>query len=224
MDAFQTLWQRFHPDAVPVGRTLADNGTWNLTRFALLPNGRDSALSRGEFRSLIDRYNIITTEILRPDSKTWLIVPDRAAPEWAPPEAVDPAARLRLYRLKNRYRLTPRWEYYSADDKAVYTILAGEITWREHGFDRLFLDLYHDRLSNFILMSAETGAVVAPFMAGVYVSQPTPEALMAVVSAYSGWLPVPGQGLLRFNPAQVKPGGFQMSKAAAAALQRSLGN
>ena len=223
MDAFQSLWQRFHPDAVPVGRGLADNGTWNLTRFALLPNGRESAMSRGEFRGLIDRYNIIATEILRPDSPAWLIVPDRSAPDWAPPIAVDPTARARLHRLKNRYGLSPRWDYYSADDKAVYTILAGQITWREHGFDRLFIDLYHGRLDDFLLMNAETGAIFAPYLAGAFVSQPTPDALMAIVSAYYGWLPIPGQGLLRFNPAQMKPGGFQMSKACAAAIQRSLG-
>ncbi len=223
MDSFQTLWQRFHPDAVPVGHTLENNGTWNLTRFHLLPNGRDGWVSRVEYRGLISRFNHLATEILDAGAPVWLILPERSAPDWAPPEAVDPAAKKRIHRLKNRFGLTPRWDYYSADDKAIYTISAGEITWPEGGIARLFVDIHNERLSDIVLMNADTGAVVAPYGAGVYVSQPTPEALMALISNYYGWLPQDGKGVLRFNPAQMKKSSFQMSKSCAAAIQRALG-
>ncbi len=224
MDSFQALWQKFHPDAVPVGSTLAANGTWNLTRFHLLPNGRDAALSRAEFRGLLDRFNILLTEILGETQPVWLIVPDRSAPEWAPAWPVDAAARARFFRLQSRYKLQTRWDYYSADDKAVYKIEAGEITWRSHGFDRLLLQIYHEQIADIVLMNAKTGAVVAPYTAGVFVSQPTPVDLMNVVSQYYGWMPQDGTGLLRFNPAQMREGNFQVSKACAAAIQRAVGN
>jgi len=148
---------------------------------------------------------------------------DEIPPVLPPPEPVDPAARKRIHRLKHRFGLTPRWDYYSADDKAIYTISAGEITWPEGGIARLFVDIHNDRLSDIILMNADTGAVFAPYGAGAYVSQPTPEALIALISNYYGWLPQNGKGLLRFNPAQMKKSNFQVSKSCAAAIQRALG-
>ena len=223
MDSFQTLWQRVHPDAVPVGHTLEKNGTWNLTRFHLLPNGRDGTVSRQEYRQLIQRFNQLAGDVLDEGAPVWLILPEISAPDWAPPAPVDRRQQNRLYRLKRRFGLTKAWEYYSADDKAVYTISAGEFTWPEGGSARLFLDVHNERLKDIVLMNADTGAVIAPTVAGVYISQPTPEALMALISNYYGWLPQDGTGLLRFNPAQMKKSSFQMSKSCAAAIQRALG-
>ena len=119
MDSFQTLWQRFHPDAVPVGHTLEKNGTWNLTRFHLLPNGRDGTVSRQEYRQLIQRFNQLAGDVLDEGAPVWLILPEISAPDWAPPAPVDRRQQNRLYRLKRRFGLTKAWEYYSADDKAV---------------------------------------------------------------------------------------------------------
>lgn len=223
MDSFQTLWQRFHPDAVPVGHTLEKNGTWNLTRFNLLPHGRDGTVSRGEYNHLIARFNQLARDVLDEGTPVWMILPERSAPDWAPPEPVDPKLKSRLYRLKNRFGLKPSWDYYSADDKCVYTISAAEIIWPEGGCARLFIDIHHERLTDIVLMNADTGAVIAPGVASVLVSQPTPEALMALLSNYYGWLPQDGTGLLRFNPAQMKKTSFQMSKSCAAAIQRALG-
>jgi hypothetical protein len=223
MDSFQTLWTRFHPDAVPVGHTLEKNGTWNLTRFHLLPNGRDGTVSRQEYRQLIHRFNQLANDVLDEGAPVWLILPERSAPDWAPAEATDRKQEDRLHRLKRRFGLTKAWEYYSADDKCVYSISAGEFTWPEGGSARLFLDVHNERLKDIVLMNADTGAVIAPYTAGVYVSQPTPEALMALISNYYGWLPQDGTGLLRFNPAQTTKSSFQMSKSAAAAIQRALG-
>ncbi len=224
MDTFQALWQKFHPDAVPVGHTLARNGTWNLTRFHLLPNGREAALSRSEFRGLFDRFNILATETLGENQPIWIIVPDRTAPEWTPSTPVDHAERARLRRLRSRYRLSPRWEYYSADDKCVYRIEAAEAVWRPHGLDHLLMMNYYEHVPDMVLMNATTGAIFAPYVAGAYVSQPTPNELIALLSQYYGWLPMAGEGILRFNPAQMAKGSFQVSKACAAAIQKSLGN
>ncbi len=219
----QPIWQQFHPDAVPVGHTLANNGTWNLTRFHLLPGGRDAALSRPEYRSLIERFNKVTTEVLGDGEPFWLIVPDRQAPTWAR-EAPDPKARARWRRFRARYRLFWQWDFFSPSDNIVYKIEAAQHTWRPLHFDRLFLDIYNEKLADIILMNARTGAVVAPYVAGLFVSQPTPAELIQLISRYYGWLPIPGQGLLRFDPAQMQDTRFELPKSAAAALQKSLGN
>jgi hypothetical protein len=221
--ALQPIWQQFHPDAVPVGHTLAGNGTWNLTRFHLLPGGRDAALSRPEYRSLIERYNKVATEVLGDGETFWLIVPNRQAPTWAR-EAPDPVARARWLRFRARYRLFWQWDFFSASDNIIYNIEAEQHTWRPHLFDRLFLDIYNEKLADIILMNAKTGAVVVPYIAGLYVSQPSPAELIHLISRYYGWLPEPGQGLLRFDPAQMTDTRFELPKSAAAALQKSLGN
>ncbi|MBW8733707.1 MAG: hypothetical protein JF571_05260, partial [Asticcacaulis sp.] len=148
------------------------------TRFHLLPNGRDGTVSRPEYRNLIARFNQLANDVLDEGAPVWMILPERSAPDWAPSEAVDPTLKKRIHRLKQRFGLTTRWDYYSADDKAVYTISAAEITWPEGGCARLFLDVHNGRLSDIVLMNADTGAVIAPYLAGVYISQPTPEALM----------------------------------------------
>lgn len=223
IDPFQAAWQRFHPDSVPVGGSLRDGGTWNLTRFHLLPNGRDAAVSRGDFRSLLDRFNIIMTAVLGNDVPAWLILPDACNPDGQPIQA-EPVIRARMRRLKKRYGLTPRWEFYSAPDVCVYKVEAAPITWRERGLDRLLLDIYHGRVINAVIMNADTGAVIAPYEVGVYASQPTPQDLIGLVNNYYGWLPVTGDGVLRFDPAQMTSGKFEVTKACAAAIQKALGN
>jgi len=209
---------------VPVGQTFVDHGTWNLTRFHLLPNGRQAALNRQEFRGLFERFNILATEVLGENQPFWIMIPDRATPEWMAPSAIDKAQRARLRRLRSRYNLTQRWEYYSTSDKCVYRIEAAEFIWQPKRFNHLLLANYHEDVRDIILMNATTGAVFAPYIAGVYVSQPTPNELIAVLKQYYGWLPIPGDGVLRFDPAQMKSGTFEVSKSCAAAIQKSLGS
>jgi hypothetical protein len=222
IDPFHAEWQRFHPDSVPVGGSLRDGGTWNVARFHLLPHGRTVTVSRGDYRSLIDRFRIMATEILGEGGKAWLVAPDPTGPDGQPLNST-PKSRARFHRFKQRYGLTTRWQFYSTADGCIYNVEAGPITWHEESLARLFVDVYHQRLINVLLMNAETGAVVAPYETGVFVSQPTPEALMALVDRYHGWLPVTGDGTLRFDPAQMKSGNFQVSKSCAAAIQKALG-
>jgi hypothetical protein len=222
IDPFQAAWQHFHPDCVPVGGSLRDGGTWNLTRFHLLPNGRDAAVSRGDFRSLLDRFNIITTEVLGDNTPGWLILPEAYGPDGQPIHT-SRAYRSRMHRLKKRYGLTQRWEFYSTPDVCVYKVEAAPITWRQRAFDRLFLDIYHGRVVNAVFMNADNGSVIAPYEVGVYAAKPTPQDLINLVNNYYGWLPVTGDGVLRFDPAQMTKGSFEVSKPCAAAIQRALG-
>jgi hypothetical protein len=223
IDPFQAVWQSFHPDCLPVGGSLRDGGTWNVTRFHLLPNGRDAAVSRGDYRSLFDRFNIITTEVLGDNTPGWLIVPQPCNPDGTPIHN-GPATRARFRRLMSRYRMTERWQFYSATDVCIYKIYAAPITWRQRAFDRLFIDIYHGRVVNALFMNADNGSTIAPYEVGVYAAKPTPQDLIQLVSGYYGWLPVTGDGILRFDPAQMTKGSFEVNKACAAAIQRALGN
>lgn len=222
MNALQAYWQKLHPGSVPVGGMLKDGGPFNLTRFHLLPHGREAAFNRYEYRLLLERYNVIMTEVLGENEPVWLIVPVRNIAGRVH-RVEDPVEAARIRRLKRRYDLRTQWDFYSADQAVVYKIEAVQTIWQHDGFNRLLLQVYNDLISDVVFMNIRTGAVAAPYVAGVVVSQPSPKALMDLIAKYYGWLPPDGAGLLRFDPAQMKGGNFPLPKAAAAALQNSLG-
>lgn len=215
MDPFQSDWLSYHPNSWPIPHILRDTPDWNLTRFHLLPENRKTCRDRIELRYLIQRFNKVAETALGNGQPCWMVVLT------SPNE--NAAHRKRIARIARRWKLTPRWSFYSDTDRLSYSVLSYVVIWRPNMFDRIFLDIYYGRLWGVLWMNQETGAVVAPYEAGLEVSQPTPQKLMDLVSRYYGWLPERGLGLLKFNPAQMEDTRFTVSKACSEAIARSLG-
>ncbi len=227
MDPFHALWSRFHSGSVPVSHLLTEYTGWNLTRFHLLPDGRNAVYNHNELRGLLDRFNTLGAEILGENAPCWIVVPqigglDGYSADSAAVITEKHILRARLRRLKTVYGMEMRWEFHSTSDQANYSVFAAETIWRKDAFNRLFLHLYKERLADILWMNPETGAVFAPYDAGVDLSAPTPEALIDIVSRYYGWLPDNGTGFLQFNPKQMKSASFTVGKSCAAAIQKAI--
>jgi hypothetical protein len=69
-------------------------------------------------------------------------------------------------------------------------------------------------------MNKEHGSVFRPYDAGADISQPTPEALIARISSFYGWMPQDGKGFITFNQAQMATSKFQVTKSCAEAINR----
>ncbi|EGF91114.1 hypothetical protein ABI_25280 [Asticcacaulis biprosthecium C19] len=215
MDPFQIDWLHLHPNSWPIAHHLRDTPGWNMTRFHLLPESRKACRDHLELRYLLNRFNKVADTVLGNGEACWMVVLS------SPNE--NTLHRKRIARIAKRWKLTPRWSFYSDTDRLTYTVMANMVMWRPDHFNRIFLDVYHQRLWGVLWMNYETGAVLTPNEAGVEISQPTPQKLMDIVSRYYGWLPEPGLGLLKFDPAQMAGASFQVSKACSDAIARSLG-
>ncbi|MDI7773843.1 hypothetical protein [Asticcacaulis sp. EMRT-3] len=215
MDAFQIAWHRFHPGLFPLGHLLRDATHWNATRFHLLPDDRAAAHSRDELRLLIERYNTMGTASLGEDEPCWLVVaqsPNQNKAHWT-----------RMNRIKQRYAMQAGWEFYSTTDHLNYTVWSGDVRWRANSFNRLLLHIYHQDIWDVIWVRKSDGAVFHAYECGVDVSQPTPQALIDLVSRYYGWLAQSDRGYLKFNPKQMAGVKFQVSKPCAEAINRLTG-
>lgn len=193
---------------------LKDSQGWNLTRFHLLPQGRAAARDHLELRSLLDRYNALGDVALGQEQACWLIILK------SPNEDARHSARRR--RVQARYNMRPGWSFYSDSDRLSYEVQAAQVTWRAGHFNRLLLHIYQRRLWDIMWMNAATGAIFAPYEAGVEVSKPTPQGLMGVISAHYGWLPQDGQGFVNFNPAQMQGTSFRVTKPCSEAISRAI--
>jgi hypothetical protein len=212
MDRFKADWKSFHPNTPPVGHLLRDAEGWNVTRFHLLPDGRKTAHNRDELHSLLKRFNTVATATLGEDAPCYLIALQ------SPNQ--DARHRQRFERLKSRYNLTPGWEFHQASDNLTYTVCSGDVTWQTNGFNRILLHIYQTELWDVIWMNKATGAVFRPYDAGADISQPTPNDLIARISAFYGWMPQNGLGFIRFNQAQMATAKFQVTKPCAEAIQK----
>lgn len=213
IDDFETNWRRFHPGRFPLGHMLRHADNWNGTRFHLLPDNRAAVASRAEFRALIERYNTMGTATLGADAQCWLVLVQ------SPNQ--DVKSRARMNRIKKRYDMQAGWQFFSATDNLSYTVWTAKVEWRENAFNRLLIQTYHQDIWDVLWMRASDGAIFYPYGSGVDVSQPTPQALIDLVSRYYGWLPVPGAGgYLKFNPKQMQDVRFEVSKPCADAINR----
>lgn len=212
---FQQAWETFHGNDQPVGHLLENCAGWNLARFHLLPDSRANAHSHDELRALLMRYNRMAVAVLG-DGEPCFMVMLQTVNQNATQTA-------RLNRLKKRHGLRFSMSFHNASDKFAYAAYACRTAWFPRRFNRELLDIYQHRLWDVIWMNAGNGAVFRPYDAGADVSQPTPQALIDVVSRHYGWLPGDGTGFLHLNPAQMTGTQFSVPKACAEAIKKAVG-
>lgn len=214
INSFQTDWQAFHPGSQPLAHLLHDAPGWNLTRFHLLPNNLAVARNKDELRGLLSNLDRMASVTLGDGASCWLMI-------LGSPNEND-EHRARRQRLERMYGLTPGWSFHSEEDRLTYTVSAGQVAWQPGAFHRLFLHIYQRRVWDVLFMNGETGATFHPFDAGCEVSQPTPQALVDIISAHYRWLPLNGTGFLKFNADQARTFRFEVSKPCAQAISQAI--
>ncbi len=212
---FQAAWQHFHGDHQPVGHLLETYAGWNLTRFHLLPDGRANAHDNDELRYLLARYNKIAIETLGEGEPCFMMILQTVNQ--------NASQTARLNRLKKRHQLDFAMSFHNASDKFAYAAYAGLSAWFNQRFNRELLHIYQHRLWDVLWMNARTGATFRPYDAGADVSQPTPQALMELISRHYNWLPGDGSGFLRLDPAQMSSTRFEVTTSCAEAIRKAVG-
>lgn len=219
---FKTAWNRFHPTDVPISYEIKYSDRMNGTRFHILQEDRATANNPQELSDLLIRYNTMAAELLGADKPCWMVLPEWLEPAGHPDhiehanifdveEVIDTEEdlksltryqrrqcilSLRHKKLRELFGLTLSLDYYDAANECVYKIYAGLIIWQPGRFDKLLLQIYKDYFIRPLWMNAETGALFAPYHAGIDVAMPTSADLMRLIDKYRDWLPVKGWGYL----------------------------
>ncbi len=216
MNSFAAAWQAFHGDDQPVGHLMYKYPGWNMTRFHFLPGNRFKAGDNEEKRHLLVRYERMAMDILGEGQPCYMMLL----------QTVNEHARQtqRLERLRRRHNMTQAMSFFNDDDRLSYVVYACESAWFPQRFTRELIDIYQQRVWDVMWMNKSNGATYRPYDAGAYVSQPTPQDLIDLVSRYYGWLPANGGGFLNFNPAQMRGTRFSVTPACAEAIRKAIGN
>lgn len=212
MNSFTAAWQGFHGDDQPVGHLMHKYPGWNMTRFHFLPGNRVRADTTEERHQLFVRYERMAMEILGEGQPCYMMLLQKT----------DEDTR-RLERLKRRHGMTPAMSFCNDEERLNYVVHACESAWFPQRFTRELIAIDRQRIGDVMWMNRSNGAIYRPCDAGACVTQPTPQALIDLISRYYGWLPTNGGGFLNFNAAQMQGTRFSVTPACAEAIRKAIG-
>lgn len=186
MNPFQHIWSRFHAGHWPVGYRLRGSGAVNWVRFHSLPNSKRYADSDDERRTILQRQNLLASEVLGPDP-CWLV-----QTHWITPagmtdvaDAHDPFAATRQFDLKPAFEFS---DDDDDDDSVAWRVHAGQTGWTDGGFDELLTSIAEERAGPTLWMSEATGSIFAPYDGGVDLFLAKPEEATSLKAKYRDWL------------------------------------
>ncbi|EGF91116.1 hypothetical protein ABI_25300 [Asticcacaulis biprosthecium C19] len=207
---FRTLWQRFHGKELPINHGVKHFDACQV-RFHVLPDNLDRCLTPKDQSDMLARYHTLAMEMLGSNA-CWMVLTEVLDPTGHPDHverdvddvrdlAKEDAEAWRRYqrhsraykklerRIQSVFGLTPAWEIYDHDDENLYRFWAGKIVWAPDRMDALLNLIHRDRLLNPLWMNQETGALFAPYHAGVDITLPNAEALITTIERFGDWLP-----------------------------------
>lgn len=186
MNPFRHIWSRFHEGHWPVGYRLRGSGAANWVRFHSLPNSKRYADSDDERLTILQRQNLLATEVLKSDP-CWLV-----QTHWVTParmmdvaDANDPFAATRQFGLE------PAFEFADGDgdeDAAGWRVHAGRTRWTDGAFDEVLTSIAEERAGPTLWISETTGSIFAPYDGGIDLFLAEPEEAASLKAKHSGWL------------------------------------
>jgi hypothetical protein len=187
---FSTAWRRLYGDTAVLGfalRTLEI--PW--VRFHSLPESKRYADSEAEFEVLLGRSNALGDQVFCGGSACWLVV-NKYGPQDTHLQAY--AELIREYALLPAFQV--RWKFPGDDDEDAfdYHFHAGLLEWSAGAFDPLLKKIANDEVDA-VWMSAETGAVFAPYDGGIDLFPPTYDEAARLKAQFSEWLSDHPEGL-----------------------------
>lgn len=185
MTHFVDIWRSFHGDVTPVNYRLKYEKKDLWQRFHSLPESQRYATTDDEMAVVLHRQNTLAREVLGENTPCWLIghlyAFDKAQTtdaDWRHKHAGRPYLHV----------MTKAHHVVDPDDaEQVFDIFAGRAVWRDGAFDDALRAIANDEI-RIMWMSANTGAILAPYDGGVDLILPDLDTLRTLVVAHSDWL------------------------------------
>ncbi|MBT9291148.1 DUF3885 domain-containing protein [Prosthecodimorpha staleyi] len=194
MHDFSQAWRHWHGDRKPVGFMMRWAEAPHWLRIHSLPESRRYPADAADRAELLRRQNDIAGDLLGEEGAAFLVQSFWEAPDGWQPDSV----------VAGREAAASRWGLSVAFDFTVdedpdqpirWTVMARPITWQSGAFDPLLLLVAEGDMAPTLFMSAENGAVFAPYDGGADLFWPDAGAQAAARERYRPWLSAHPHGL-----------------------------
>ncbi|WP_225761692.1 hypothetical protein [Acinetobacter sp. Marseille-P8610] len=166
--SFQTRWDFFYPDKLPISHYLVQNFPQFWFRIHSLPESKRYANNPEEYELLLNRQNKIITDCLGIGTSIF-IVSGHYFTASRNNKAYDPIFRLNYqFHLEQEINLTQaNPEYYEGEDEDhFFRPCTVEVTWQTNKHNDLLKKIADDELRAFMI-SFEQNIIVAPYDGGI---------------------------------------------------------
>jgi len=191
---FAAFWTSRYHSAKPTGWLMRSALARWWIRFHSLPLSKRYADTDEERSILLDRQNHLAAAVLGEGQSCWLV-----QSHWITPDGgVDLAVQYDPFRESREYQLKPAFSFRRGeddDDEPEWNVLAGIVSWERGRFDDTLLRIADERAGPTLWMSANDGAVFAPYDGGVDLFLPQQKARDALRLKFADWLPSHPDGL-----------------------------
>lgn len=193
MREFADIWRAFYPNVEPTGRLMRAADVPHWIRFHSLPLSKRYADTEEEYSTLLSRQNALASAALGNDRPCWIV---QAC--WTTTEGtVELADESEMFRASRDFGLEHAFSFDVDEgaDAEHWKVMAGPVRWRQGGFDEVLLRVADEQSAPILWVSAESGAVFAPYDGGVDLFLTSEAEVTDLRSKHVDWLPSHPDGL-----------------------------
>lgn len=193
MSEFADIWRAFYPNAGPTGWLMRAADVPHWIRFHSLPLSKRYADTEEEYSTLLSRQNALADAALGNDRPCWIV---QAC--WTTREGfVELTDEYEMFRVSREFGLEYAFSFDvdEGDDAAHWNVMAGPVRWTYGGFDEVLLRIADEQSAPTLWISAESGAVFAPYDGGIDLFLPSEATVKDLRRKYVDWLPSQPDGL-----------------------------
>jgi hypothetical protein len=193
MSDFAELWRAFYPNAEPTGWRMRAAGVRHWVRFHSLPHSKRYAETEDEYSVLLARQNSLASAALGEKHPCWLVQACWVTPE----DRFEISDESEMFRETRDFGLVHAFAFQEdeGEDESTWNVMAAPVHWTQGGFDEVLLRIADDRAAPTLWVSAENGAVFAPYDGGVDLFLPSEAGVQELRSAHANWLSSHPEGL-----------------------------
>lgn len=193
MSEFSDIWRTFYPNAEPTGWLMRAANVPHWIRFHSLPLSKRYADTKEEYSTLLSRQNSLANAVLGNDRPCWIV---QAC--WTTPEGlVELTDEHEMFRASRELELERAFSFDvdEGGEAAYWNVMAGPVRWTQGGFDEVLLRIADEQSAPILWISAESGAVFAPYDGGVDLFLPSEAKVKDLRTKYADWLSSDPDGL-----------------------------
>lgn len=193
MSEFSDIWRTFYPNAEPTGWLIREANVPHWIRFHSLPLSKRYSETKEEYLTLLSRQNSLANAVLGNDRTCWIV---QAC--WTTPEGfVELTDEHEMFRASRELELEHAFSFDvdEGGEAAHWNVMAGPVRWTQGGFDQVLLRIADEQSAPILWISAESGAVFAPYDGGVDLFLPSEAKVKELRTKYSDWLSSHPDGL-----------------------------
>lgn len=193
MSEFAEFWRAFYPNTQPIAYLMRAAHTRHWVRFHSLPFSKRYAETEAEFSILLGRQNALASAVLGENHSCWFVQACWSTSE-GKVEISDEFEQFRETRelgLKRAFSFRVEGEHDGYD----WNVMVAPVRWTAGGFDDVLLRIANDVAAPALWVSAEHGAVFAPYDGGVDLFLPSETMVEELRSAHVDWLSSHPEGL-----------------------------